>query len=306
MAHAAAIATLSALCAPTHGVFRGREANRLGVSRNQLSTLTAAGVIERVLPNTYRMTAVGTSSAQRLQAALLWAGPTAAAAGRSAAEIYGLEGVTAPTPEIVVPRTQRIRSANVVVHRQSDPALMQMCRRNSFQVTGVEATLVALGASLATPELEIACEDARRRRLTSLSSLRAYLSRPGHAGRPGVAALRDLVEAVDPAHAARSMLEVKTRRLLVANGFGGFTREFPLRWNGRTYRFDFVFERERTILETNGRRWHDDAADYEYDNEKWSVPGRFGYRIVFATWRKVTRHPQQLLAELEAALSTPK
>ena len=57
------------------------------------------------------------------------------------------------------------------------------------------------------------------------------------------------------------------------------------------------------ILETNGRRWHDDPTDYEHDNERWSVPGRLGYRIVFATWDTVTRHPERLLNELTAALA---
>jgi hypothetical protein len=56
----------------------------------------------------------------------------------------------------------------------------------------------------------------------------------------------------------------------------------------------------RTILETNGRRWRDDAADFEHDNEKWSVPARYGWRIVFATWDKVTRRPESLLADLAA------
>jgi very-short-patch-repair endonuclease len=104
-------------------------------------------------------------------------------------------------------------------------------------------------------------------------------------------------------HAARSTLEVKTRRLLVANGITNFVRELPLVWNERTYFYDFAFEHGRTILETNGRRWHDDPADYEHDNEKWSVPGRHGYRIVFATWNKVTREPEHLLRELAAAVS---
>jgi hypothetical protein len=38
------------------------------------------------------------------------------------------------------------------------------------------------------------------------------------------------------------------------------------------------------ILETNGRRWHDDPADFERDQEQWSVPARHGFRLVFATW----------------------
>lgn len=58
------------------------------------------------------------------------------------------------------------------------------------------------------------------------------------------------------------MLEVKTRRLLVAHGLGRFVREHPLEWNGRIHRYDFVFERARVVVETNGRRWHDDPADY--------------------------------------------
>jgi len=72
---------------------------------------------------------------------------------------------------------------------------------------------------------------------------------------------------------------------------------------GRTYQFDSAFERGRTILETNGRRWHDDPADYEQDQEKWSVPGRHGY--VLATWDKVTRRPHDFLAELATTLHHP-
>jgi very-short-patch-repair endonuclease len=115
--------------------------------------------------------------------------------------------------------------------------------------------------------------------------------------------MREPLADLDPGHPSRSTLEVKTRRLLVANGFTDFTREYPLSWNGRTYRFDFGFERRRTILETNGRRWHDDATDYEHDNDKWSVPGRHGFRIVLATWHKVTRTPADLLRELAVTLA---
>jgi hypothetical protein len=58
------------------------------------------------------------------------------------------------------------------------------------------------------------------------------------------------------------------------------------------------------ILETNGRRWHDDANDYERDNDKWSVPGRCGFRIVFATWDKVINRPDELLRDLADTLAT--
>ncbi|MCU1429070.1 MAG: uncharacterized protein JWL83_3070 [Actinomycetia bacterium] len=303
MARESLVGVLSKLSAPSLGVFRGCAAVELGVARKALTALMSAGVIERELPDTYRMTAVSRSSAQRLRAALLWAGDDAAAAARSAAAVYRIEGVHASTPEIVVPRSNRARSARVVVHRPGNPAASMVRQHRGFQVTGIEATLLALAETLDNEAFEIACEDARRRRLTSVPALQAYLDRFGRAGRPGVAALRRLLRELDPTHPSRSTLEVKTRRLLVAHGFADFVREVPLAWNGRTHYFDFAFEQQRTILETNGRRWHDDPADYEDDNEKWSVPGRHGYRLLFATWAKVTKRPEQLLDELAATLA---
>jgi very-short-patch-repair endonuclease len=296
------LAALSQLSARSLGVFRGKSATKLGVTRKQLGSLQQSGVIERVFADTYRMTAVPHTSEQRLRCALAWAGPGSAAAGRSAGELYGLEGVRASRPEIVVPDSRGVRSAQVVIHRVTNHAALMLRRHRGLPTTGTEATLLALAAALDDEPFEIACEDARRRRLVSVPSLRAYLDQWGGAGRPGVTALRGHLRVLDPVHASRSTLEVKARRLLVAHGLGNFAREFPLDWNGRTYRFDFAFPGQRTILETNGRRWHDDTADYEYDNEKWSVPGRHGYRIVLATWSKVSEHPTDLVAELKATL----
>ena len=68
------------------------------------------------------MTAVAPSNAQSLRAALLWAGNRPPlAAGRSAGEIYGLEGVRAPVPEIVVlATTSRFDRTHVIVHQSDD------------------------------------------------------------------------------------------------------------------------------------------------------------------------------------------
>ena len=98
------MAIISKLSAPTCGVFRGTAAVSRGVRRTQLARLKTAGVIERLLPDTYRITAVARSSLQSLHAALLWAGDDAAAAGHSAAELYGLEGIRA---EVCVGRDDR-------------------------------------------------------------------------------------------------------------------------------------------------------------------------------------------------------
>ena len=303
MVRESAMGHLSRLSADTLGVFRGRDAVKLGVSRNQLTAFVIAGVVTRELPDTYRLTAVARSNMQHLRAVLLWCGDGAAAAGASAGEIYALEGVRANKPEIAVFDAGRRRRDGIVVHRVNDRSSLMLRVHRGFLTTGVEPTLVALAAALDAEAFEVACEDARRRSLTSIPALTAYTDRFGRGGRMGVTPVRRLLRELDPKYPARSTLEVKTRRLLVANGITHFVREFPLEWSGRRYLYDFAFVRERTILEVNGRRWHGDVVDHEFDNEKWSVPGRHGYKIVMATWSKVTRRPDRLVHELAATIA---
>jgi hypothetical protein len=265
--------------------------------------LLAAGIIARQLPDTYRLTVVPPSDEQRSRAAVLWAGGSSAVHGRSSGAWYGLEGVRARTPELAVGPGEHPRRRDVDVMRVQCLAPLMIRTLRGLRVTGVEPTLVRLAHVLDGEALEIACEDARRRRLTGIPALRAYLERQARPGQRGVAPLRALLASLDPVHPSRSTLEVKTRRLLVERGMVDFVREFPLAWHGRTYRFDFAFPSLRTIVETNGRRWHDDASDYEHDNETWSVPGRHGFKLVLATWDKVARRPDDLIGELLTTLA---
>jgi len=204
------------------------------VTPNQLARLARQGVIERVLPKTYRMVAVSPSGQQWLRAALAWAGDQAAVAGRSAGEWYGLEGVRAETPEIVLPRDVRAGTSFATVYH-GEPAALMVRPVRGLRVTGVEATLLRLAHELDDEGFEVACEDARRRRLTSVPAMHAYLERFARRGRPGIAPMRRLLDQLDPRYPSRSTLEVKTRRLLVAHGITEFVREFPLDWDGRTY-----------------------------------------------------------------------
>jgi hypothetical protein len=180
MAKESWMTTITALAKAHGGVFRGGDAVLRGVSRDRLTTLTKNGVIDRVLPDTYRVAAVAPSPRNALVAALLWAGDDAAAAGQSGGEVYRFEGVRATVPEIVVPSGVRRRAPSVRVHRSDDRAALMIREVDGVRVTGVEATLLALAATLDGEALEIACEDARRRGLTGVPALRAYLpaSRP--------------------------------------------------------------------------------------------------------------------------------
>jgi hypothetical protein len=100
-------AALNHAAAPNAGVFLESDARSLGISAHPLTDLHRAGVVERLHPRVSRFNAVAPSPEQALRAPLLWAGPSAAAGGRSAGQRYGLEDVVAPAPEIVAPADER-------------------------------------------------------------------------------------------------------------------------------------------------------------------------------------------------------
>src|SRR5262245_10797500 len=115
MATSSSIAIVTRLVEPTAGAFRGNAAAKEGVSRKQLATLRSHGAIEPLFFDTYRLTEAPRTHDQLLHAALLWAGDRAAGTGRSAAVVYGLEGMRTDLPAIVVPRGLRRRSKDVAV-----------------------------------------------------------------------------------------------------------------------------------------------------------------------------------------------
>jgi hypothetical protein len=180
------------------------DARQLGIPAKQLWAMQRDGLITRVHPGVYRLASVPPTPFQLLHAALAWAGPDAAAAGRSAATGYRLEGVVTAKPEIVVPESKRARSKSIVVHHARDRRPLMIRMVDGVPTTGVEATMLLLAHLVDAEALEVACEDARRRRLTSMAALHAYLDRWQQRGRPGQLNLRRLLAELDPQHPARS------------------------------------------------------------------------------------------------------
>lgn len=294
--------TIAEISRTTAGAFRSADALQRGISERELRTVIRNGLVARRFPGVYVIAGAPDLLNQRLHAALLWAGEASAVAAQSAGELLRLEGVHSERPVIAVPASNRKRHPDVRLIRYVSRTPMMIRNGHGMPVVGAEAMLCQLAGSMDREAFEVACEDARRKRLTSIPALRAYLDRFGASGRNGSGELRKLLTELDPVRPSNSVLEIKARRLLTSNGLRGFVREFPLEWNGRRYYFDFAFPQQRVILETNGRRWHDDAADYEFDNEKWSVPGQHGFRIVFATWHKVLGAPLAFVEEVRSAL----
>ena len=72
--------------------------------------------------------------------------------------------------------------------------------------------------------------------------------------------------------------------------------------NGIAPEVDFLWRRERLVLETDGGRFHCTPRQIERDRRKEADLVRAGYRVLRATWLQVENDPDGVASMVRAAL----
>jgi very-short-patch-repair endonuclease len=282
---------------------RAIKRSRRGLSRRQIERLLAIGAWVRIHPGVYRDSAAPVSSMQNLWAAMLWAGEGALASHRSAAEVWQLEGIVAPQPEIVVPYCRGLRGRSVTVHRTTVRRKLDERSVDGPSVTSPERTIADLASLLDGEDLEVAIEDARRRRLLTVDSLLTRLDQPSRSTAPGLPQLRSILNGAVGQPPMDSRLEVKVARLLRTSDLPTPFPQFEIVVDGRRYRVDFAWPLLRVVLECDGRGRHANRTAFERDRARWTALAAAGWRVLIATWRDVTLEPEALLTQVRTALA---
>jgi very-short-patch-repair endonuclease len=293
---------LAAVARRQAGAFSRSQAVEVEFTRRQISHRLASGVWRRELPSVYVLTSAPPSFEQRLWVACLWAGDDAIVSHQSAAVLWGFERIVAHRAQLWVPATCAKRCARVETHRVEMMSHHDRRFVGGLVVTSPERTLLDLAAIVPGEDLEIACESARRERLVTMESLERCLLRNAANGRAGVAPFRALLRslAIRP---CESVLEVKTMRLLRASSIVAPVLQHEVVAGGRTYRLDFAWPDARVALECDGRRHHTGGRDFQHDRTKITDLAADGWRTLIATWDDVVRRPDELLGQIDAALS---
>lgn len=141
-------------------------------------------------PAVYRVAGAPVTWEQRVLAAVLAAGPGAAASHRTAAVLWGL--LSAGVIEIVVPRGRTPDLRGVIVHQTRDPIVT--ATRRGIPVTTPMRTLVDLGAVVPGAVVEVAVDRADVADLCSIAAVEWELARVPRPGRRGTGPLREVLD----------------------------------------------------------------------------------------------------------------
>ena len=272
--------------AKQYGVISREQAFAVGITHGGLQFRVDSKRWEAVLPDVFRLTGVPTFWRQRLQAALLWAGPLALVSHRSAAALWGLGGSFPSIVEMTLPYKTVVPTKELIVHFSRRLGNEDRGLVAGLAVTTVTRTLADLGAVVPRWKVQDALDDALRESKTTVWELYATIDRVRGRGRRGVGVLRSLLN--DPLQGTvppGSPLERRLVSVLAGAGIPEPVRQYPVYdEEGLIGRLDFAWPHVKVGLEADGYDPHSSRRSFHHDRQRHNRVTRTGWRLLHATW----------------------
>lgn len=266
-----------------------------GVHRETIKRAVRSGALHRRHWGVYVVGHTALAPYAREQAALLACGEPAVISHHSAAYLWGLVPEP-PQVDVTVIGHQCRQKRGIRLHRTSALEKRDLRRRHGVPVTSPARTLIDFAVTATSTELDDAIGEARANRLIRAGELEAAVARAGR--RAGAGRVRAFLKDEEEPALTRSKAE---RR------FRGFLRQARLpqpKVNVRIGRHevDFLWEREKVVLEVDGWGFHGHRQAFEHDRKKDMALADLGYHVIRVTYRHFTEEPLALIAHIARVL----
>lgn len=294
---------IARLATDRHGVFSRAEALALGASTDAIQRRIASGRWRVVYRGVYAIEGQPPAWRQSLMAAVLACGDDAAASHASAAALWRLPGFDEGPIELLVPgRGGKVKPYRV--HRATTLPAADTTRVDGIPVTTPARTLFDIAAVCAEDTVEIALDDALRRRLVSIPVLRRRLEQPGR-GNAGRALMRELLaQRSGGGRPAESPLETMMMRVLRRHALPLPVRQYHVWLEERRLRLDFAYPDRKVVIETDGYAYHAGRRTWQRDLERRNLLTQAGWIIIHVTWEDLRVREMSTAERIRTVLSS--
>jgi len=287
-----------------------------GVSRRSLTKAVERDEVRRVRPGVYAPMLLEPAGRHLLsggmpdhryvaqaRAALLSLGRGAVASGRTAAVLWGFDLYVEPAGiEVLVPAERgRANLTGVSVTRSRNHEAVEHAVLGLAPIPILTAADTVVRCALERPlrEAVVIADSALRSRHVTVEELeKRVIARDGTHGSKELGRLLGLI---DPA--SGSVLESLFRFLMAEHGLFPSSQVVLTGRPGRIGRVDFVFPRERLVVECDGRRWHDPEDARRKDRWRDNELTRSGWRVLRVTWSEVVHSSACVVALVRDTLA---
>lgn len=286
------------LAARQHGAVSKRQAERCGLTRDQVRHLIRSGRLTSVRRGVCTITGTPATWELRASIALLACSDEAALASSSAGYVLGLVDRPPARIDVVVPhRTGVTEAPGVSVRRVVHMDIRDVRTVKGLRVTCPARTLVDLAATQSDRALSRAVDRALLSGLTTIKVIRRYIRDRNLRRRPGVGRLVKLLEDREFG-VPESELERRFLELVEEYGLPAPERQVRV----GPHRVDFMYDEARIVVEVDGRATHGTSEAFEADPMRQNALVLEGWATLRFTWKQVTEDPDYVADTIRRAL----
>jgi very-short-patch-repair endonuclease len=285
---------ISAIARSQHGLITRSQLLEAGVRSSAIGRRAVGGRLRRLHRGVYLVGPILPPRGREL-AAVLACGPRACLSHISAGGLWGFAAAPDAGPvHVRVPGGRGGDRPGIRVHGTEALAPDERQVVNRIPVTAPGRTLLDLAAVVGRKEFERAVARAERKGLIDRDGLSALAERSK--GLKGAPALREIVEAgatFTRSEAERRFLE------LVRNA------RLPLPESNVTlhgYEVDFLWRKDRVIVEVDGFRYHSSSFTFERDRQRNARLAGHGFQVIRLAWHQIVSEGAATAVQIGRAL----
>lgn len=286
---------IRALAEAQHGVVSTRQILELGIGEDTVWSRQAGGLLIPLYQGVFALGHRRLGREGRWMGAVLACGPGAVLSHFSAGHLWDLCGSYGQVE--VLRRSGGATHEGVRLHQTRRLEPYEMTVERGIPVASVERALLDMAGRSDSRRLERMLVQAYKSGRLSWPALDRVLTR--RRGRKGAGRLRRIAAEVDPeALEARSVTEVDFLALWRRTGMALPSVNVLV----EGHLVDFLWPREKVIVETDSWGFHGDPRSFERDHETDVDLVAAGYDVHHATYKMLSRDPDPFLANVRRAL----
>lgn len=227
--------------------------------------------------------------------------PGAVVSHEAAAALHSFPGWPRLTPSVTVHTRTTHGFPGVNVRRSHDLVRWHWDVRDGLPVTTPERTVIDVASRMSVERITDLVQDLVISRVVSMPTLEIVVGEVCRRGKPGSAAIREVMCRLASEPAAQSVLERRGRELLAFGMLPEPVHEFGIPWSpGR--RFDDAYPQAQLAIEWDSRSWHGRLERLDDDRRRDRECVLHGWRLLRFTWADVTKRQNDVIRAVGHAL----
>lgn len=272
-----------------------------GISDASIDRAVAAGRLHPVFHGVYSVGHRFLTPQGRLLAATLACGLGSAVSHGTAAWLYGLSEPRPDRIDVIAPVEAGRKIAGIRRRFVPAPTGREIWRRAGVPLTSPARTIVDCAGS-APKDVAAMIEQASVLSLLDVAAIDRVLDGPRRRGSKRLLRAIEPWRRYKPGIKIRSRMEAKLLPLLSEAGLPIPETNVRLRVGARTYEVDFLWRRQKLVVETDGGRFHDHPVAGERDSNRNHALTGAGYRLPRLGWEDLRDRPEATMQELATLL----